>query len=131
MHALKTAVPAGNDTVRADGEGDGFGSGMIVGGVEFGAIGEPACVFDGVPLDLRVGLGGAEDARFSEGTGADEGVDVAERVESFGDANDLGDVGRGGGAGGCGSVCGGCWFCRSGWFLGGGLGCSSRGKSGE
>ena len=29
VHALKAGVPAGDDLVRAVGEGDGFGAGMI------------------------------------------------------------------------------------------------------
>lgn len=59
MHALETAVPARNDAVNASGEGDGFATGMIVGGVEFGAVGEPTGVADGVEHHLGVGLGGA------------------------------------------------------------------------
>ncbi len=64
----------------AVGEGDGCAA--VDGGVELGAVGEPAGVVDGVVL---AGLG--------EGAGADDGVDVAEGVERLGGAYDLGDAG--------------------------------------
>src|SRR5205823_3739213 len=132
VHALEPGVPAGDNAVCAGGKGDGFGTGMIVGGVEFGAVGEPAGVFDGVPLDFGVGFRGAEDAGFGERAGAGDDVDVAEGVGDFGDACDLGDVGRGrrccGGCCGCGVVdCGRSWFCGGG---GGGLWCGGLGGGG-
>ncbi len=39
VHALKSGVPADDDAVGAVGEGDGFAAGVVVGGVELGAVG--------------------------------------------------------------------------------------------
>jgi len=74
VHALEAGVPAGDDLTGSVGEGDG--SAAVDGGVELGAVGEPAGVVDGVVL---AGLG--------DGPGADDGIDVAERVERLGGAD--------------------------------------------
>ena len=81
VHALEARIPAGDDAVGSVGKGEGGAA--VDGGVEFGAVGEPAGVVDGVVL-----------AGFSEGACADDGVDVAERVKGFGGACDFGDAGR-------------------------------------
>jgi len=106
MHALEAGVPARDDLAGSVGKGDG--SAAIDGGVELGAIGEPASVVDGVVTAL-----------FSERSGTDGYIDVAESVEVLGSALDLGDVGwvvggvcGGFGCGGfrvgCGDACSGC-----------------------
>ena len=85
VHSLEAGVPTGNDAVRSGGEGDGLGSGMVVGGVELGAIRKPAGVADGVPL-LCLG----------DGAFANDDVDVLQRVEGLGKSGhsrDFGDRG--------------------------------------
>ena len=134
MHALEAGVPAGNDLAGAVGEGDGRAA--VDGGVELGAVGEPACVVDGVIL-----------AGFGEWASADDGVDVAEGIERLGGAFDLGDAGWviGGVCRrrrrlcsccrcGCGAVGGGgCGFFRGGGGLGGcdGGECGQEGERGK
>lgn len=128
VHALEAAVPAGNDAVDASGEGDGFATGMVVGGVEFGAVGEPAGVADCVEPDLRLGLAGAQNAGLGEGAGADVGVYVLEGIEGFGEADNFGDVGGGLGCGGGGGVVRG---GVGGGGGGGGLGGCGGGEGGQ
>jgi len=72
-HSFEAGIPAGDDAVRTVGKGDGLLVGMIVGGVELGAVRcEVAGVLDGVPL-----------LRQSEVAGADPGVDIGEGVAEF------------------------------------------------
>jgi hypothetical protein len=119
VHALESSVPAGDDTVSAVREGDGFGAGMVEGGFELGAVGEPAGVVDGVIL-----------AVFGEWAGPDLDIDVLDGVEGLRDADYFGDV-RGCGCDLCsggGVVCGGCDCC----FCGGGrLGGGCGGEGGQ
>lgn len=119
VHACEAGVPAGYDAVEARGEGKRRPR-MIIRGVEFGAVGEPAGVFDGVLHDLRVGGRGAEDGGYGEGAGADLDVYVLEGIEGFGKADDLGNVGCGGG---------GCGLCGCGGVVDGGFRCG-RGLGG-
>jgi len=97
VHALEAGVPAWDDAVGTGGKGDGFAAGMVVGGVELGAVGEPAGVADGVPLDLGVGHRGPQNTGLGQRAGTDFSVDVLEGIDGFGDADDLRDVRRSGG----------------------------------
>ena len=113
VHALEAGVPAGDNLARPVGEGDGLAT--VDGGVELGAVGEPAGVVDGVVTAL-----------LGEGASADDDVDVAEGVERLGCAINFGDVGRvvgGVGSGGYGLCC--CCRCGGGgcvrWVGGGGV----------
>lgn len=98
-HAGEASVPAGDDAVGTVSEGDGFLAGVIEGGVELGAVGEPTGVLDGVELVRR-----------GEGAGAADDIDIAEGVEGLGSGGDGRNAGRVVGFGGdraCSGLCSG------------------------